>query len=471
MNISYHLSGGLSGEQLIGVRNLSQSILEEIGLEIDHDEICSFLGSQKGVQIRGKRVCYDKMLFEQCLEQQKMQNADYVWQWPNEDDFIVRPSYLCLNLYDPITGHISQTNIDDLRQAVKLCDSYDMSGTCPVHPQDVPDSVRQIAAAKVCIENSRGVGKWMVVSNIDEIRCITEMSKLAGRTGPYVNMQITISPMRLNVEYLDIIWQLRNSPDFADGLTIGGGAIPMLGATAPLNLPAAWAQAAAEAIGAYITVKLIASRVIANACFQVFPFDMRTAAFVMGTPEGALSRLIGKQIQQFLFGRTLGASFGTMGLPLDPQSTAQRMGNVLVEALAGSRVFYDAGMASVDELFCPEQVVIDHEIILWVKRFIRGFEFRQENEVTLDSIRQGISEGTFLMQEWTLDHKDFYWTGELFKSERLSNWLAGSRRSIAQRARNIVEARLKNHNFSLAADVLTEINRVYEKMTAKLSCQ
>jgi trimethylamine:corrinoid methyltransferase-like protein len=468
VNIAYNLSGGLSSSQLEQVRELVKSILLEIGVEIDHDEIRAFLGRQPGVKVQGKRVCYSGERVEQALLQQGKQNGDYVWQWPGEPDWTMRPAYMCLNVYDALTGQIRRSRLADVPVAAQLCDSYDMAGTCPVHAQDVPAPLRQITLAKACIQNSRAVGKWMTVDNLNEIRCITEMAELAGRKGPHVILQITISPLRLNVEYLDIIWKLRGSPDFTPGVTIGGGAIPMLGATGPLGLPAAWAQAAAECIGSYITTKLIDPRVDAHACFQVFPFDMGTMAFIMGSPEGALSRLVGKQIQQFLFGRRFASSFGSLGMPLDPQSTAERASNVLLEALAGSRVFYDAGMSPMDDMFSNEQIVVDHEIMQWVRRFIQGLPFNPDNAAALAAIREGLAEGTFLTQDWSLGHREFYWRPELFRGTTLSAFMAGDGKTFAQRARDTVSARLASHHFTLGDDVNAGIERVYQKTVSKL---
>jgi len=467
-NITYHLAGGLSESQLEQVRELTDSILWEIGVEIDHEDIRAFLAGKPGVKVEGKRVCYTRELVDEALLRQRDQNADYVWQWPGESDWVLRPAYMALHVYDAVTDTIRQSRLSDVPDAVQLCDSYNMAGTCPVHAQDVPAPIRQITLAKTCIQNSRAVGKWMTVGNLDEIRCITEMAQLAGRTGPHVILQAMISPLRLNVEYLDIIWKLRNSPDYTVGATIGGGAIPMLGATGPLGLPAAWAQAAAECIGSYITTKLIDPRVDAHACLQVFPFDLGTVAFVMGSPEGALSRLIGKQIQKHLFGRTFASSFGTMGLPLDAQSTAERASNVLLEALAGSRVFYDVGMCPIDEMFSNEQVVVDHEIMSWVRRLVEGAPFNDDHAAAIAAIREGIAEGSFLMQDWTLGHREFYWHPELFRGVLLSGFLTDDRKTFAQRARDIVTERLASHKFELPADINAKIEQVYQQTIKRL---
>lgn len=470
MSVTYHLSGGLSDGQLRQCRDLAVSILMEIGLDIDHAEIRGFLGRCEGVRIRDKRVCYSEELFERCLREQGEQNSDYVYQRPGEAEFVMRPAYLCLNVHDPVRAETRRATTEDLVRAVKLCDSYGMAGPPPLHPQDLPVEQRQVALVKTCIENGRAVGGWALARNVEDIRCITEMSRLAGRVPPYVALQIPISPLRLNAECLDILWRLRGTPDLACGIAAGGGAIPMLGATAPLRLPAAWAQATAEAAVGYITAKLVNEHVLAYASFQVFPFDMRTASIRIGSPEGALARLGGKQILRGLFGRAAGSALSSSGVPLSAQSTAERMANVLLDALAGSRVFYDAGMNALDDLFCPEQVVVDHEILRWVQWVLRGLELCGERAVVLDALREGIAEGTFLMQQWTLDHREYCWEPGVFDYGSLAR-PSEPRQTLAERARETVNHRISAHAFSLPAGVAREINRVYGKASQRLrSC-
>ena len=163
--------------------------------------------------------------------------------------------------------------------------------------------------------------------------------------------------------------------------------------------------------------------------------------------RGRIARLAGKQIQQHLFGRTFACSLGSMGLSLDAQSASERMANAMVEALAGSRIFYDAGMCPVDDMFCNEQVVVDHEIVSYVRRVVEGLEFNSDLPAAIAAIREGLAEGNFLTQEWTFDHRKFYWRPELFKPQMLSAFMAGNHKTLAQAARDIVNQRLAKHKF------------------------
>ena len=269
MDMTYALSGGLSVGQLDQCREMAAAILSEIGVQIDDADIRQYLGRHPGVRVDGNRLFYGEEILEEAIRQQGLQNAEYVYRQDGDPDFAMRPSYLCLKVYDPISSDIHTATAEDLIRAVRLCESLGMVGASPLHPQDVPAPLRQIETTRLCIENSRGVGNWAMATNVEEIRCIVETATLAGRTPPFVALQITISPLRLNTEYIDLIWRLRDSPDVSRGIAIGGGAMPMMGATGPLSIPAAWAQGLAECIAGYATAKLVNPHVLGYASFRV----------------------------------------------------------------------------------------------------------------------------------------------------------------------------------------------------------
>lgn len=464
--ITYGLKGGFSKKQLETIKKQSLLVLEKVGIAVSHDGILKYLSGIKGLKISGDRVYYSPDLVEQYFDMIRKENGDYTFVRDDESGWVMRPSYLCLNHYDPITGKVRSGTTEDLRVAAKLCDFYGMSGTAPIHPQDVPEHARQINTLRTCLENSRNVGRWMIPKNEKEARYLIAMCEAAGRNIPYVIMQITMSPLRLNTEYLEIILKNRESDNYLRGATIGGGAIPMLGATGPLSVPATWVQATAEAIAGYVTAKLIDPRMMAHCSSNMFPFDMRKSSMVIGSPEGILGRLMSFQINEYLFGFKKGATLGAMGMPLDAQSSAEKMGNILLEALAGTRLFYDIGMTPLDDMFCPEQVVFDVEIINWVKRFIEGADFNDDEKHLLDTMQEGISSDvSYMMHEDTIaNHREFYWYPELFDYGSLAikkNDLKG--KSIAERAREIAQRNLAEHSFELPASAKKEVEKIFKK--------
>jgi len=309
------------------------------------------------------------------------------------------------------------------------------------------------------------VGRWMTVHNETELRFAIAMAQAAGRTPPHVMMQITISPLRLNTEYLEIVFRHRAAEHLLAGVAIGGGAIPMLGATGPLSAPAAWVQATAEALGAYMTAKLVAPAVSGVCSSNMFPFDMRGGGMVIGSPEGLLARLLAFQINAALFGFAKGATLGAMGMPLDAQSAAEKMGNILLEALAGARVFYDVGMTPMDDVFCLEQVVFDREIVAWVRRLVEGLAYDDDPEHLRSTLEEGIAAGSYLMHADTVaGHRRFYWQPELFRYDSIGRILTEpGRKSLAERAREIVERDLARHSFELPETTRREVAALYRE--------
>jgi len=469
--LSYGLSGGFSKAQLETIRSQTLLVLQEVGVAVPHEGILKYLSGIKGIKVNGERVHYSPDLIERHFDMIRRENGDYTFRREDESGWVMRPAYLCLNYYDTATGMIRPSTTEDLRRAAKLCDFYGMAGTSPLHPQDVPEHMRQINTLRVCLENSKAVGRWMTARNEKEARYLIAMAEAAGRQEPHVILQITISPLRLNTEYLEILLEHRGAESYLRGATIGGGAIPMLGATGPLSAPAAWVQATAEAVAGYVTAKLIDPRVMAHCSSNMFPFDMRKACMVLGSPEGALARLMSFQINDYLFGFKKGATMGAMGLPLDAQSSAEKMGNALLEALAGTRVFYDIGMTPLDFMFCLEQVVLDREIINWIRRFVEGFEINDDKELLLRTMREGISSDVFyLMHDDTVaNHRKFYWEPELFQYGTIATIMADpNKRSLAERARDIAERDLARHSFGLPADVRKELDALCRKADAEL---
>lgn len=467
--ITYELKGGLSKEQLKSVRDQILMVLEKIGVEIDHDRILKYLGSRKGIVIAGRRVCFAPELVEEYLALIKRENEDYCFLRPGEKEWTIRPAYMCLNCYDAETGEIRRATREDLARAVKLCDALNLSGPSPICPQDFPEPLKQVGMLRICIENSRNIGRWTAVFNEKEARVVIEMSKAAGRPPPYSGMQIPISPLRLNSEILDIVFRLKDSENYLAGIVVGGGAIPMMGATAPLSFPAACVQAAAEAIAAYMTVKLIDPRMLANSTSTVFPFEMRNAIFVIGSPEAALARLISFQVAESIFGFRMSGSLAAMGMQLDPQSSVEKAGNVLAMALAGSRVFHDAGMTPQDELFSLEQVVVDHEIVAWARRVLEGFQWNGDANHTRDALKTGVLDQNYLMHEDTLAHRKVFWESELFKYLPLAKITGEKIKPIMARAREIAEREIKNHSFSLPLDAKREIEKIYASAVKELT--
>jgi trimethylamine:corrinoid methyltransferase-like protein len=118
-------------------------------------------------------------------------------------------------------------------------------------------------------------------------------------------------------------------------------------------------------------------------------------------------------------------------------------------------------MTPMDELFSPEQAVLDREIVAWVRRVVEGFPWAGGTTRTSDTLRAGVAEGNFFTDEATLGHREVYWESELFRYTSLAHRLSDDRSSVIQRARAVVEQTVRNHAFELPADARRDTDRIY----------
>lgn len=465
-NRKYILAGGLTSDDLNKIYQDALGLLETVGVEIDHCGLLSFLSEKSGVKINGKRVYLEPALVEKYRLIIQKENREYQQNKAGVDSFSMVPSFFCLNVLNMDNKDIRRATLNDLRNAVKLCDYYKMEGVIPVHPHDVSADLRQIASLKVALENSAGIGGWMPTHtdsyNENEIACIFEMNSIMGRKPPYIALEIPISPMKIDVAALNIMLRIQKcNKKWLKGLAVGGGAIPMPGVTAPIVVLPALTQGLAEALAAAIIPKLIDDDVSVYCSFGMLPFDMKYMSSVGGSPEALLLRLMARQVQQFALGYIHGGDFSCMGKMPDAQTAAEKTANILMDALQGANLFSSAGSLSLDEVFSFEQLVIDREILNYVERVKKGIQI--ENEYTGDIISEGIlNNGSYLDHQSTMNYRGFFWMPSLFTHSNLGQWRNEGMMNIIDNAGDIARKTLAEHHFTIASDQQHELDKIYE---------
>lgn len=65
--ISHHLAGGLSGPRIRDMHDKAMTLIEEIGLEVEHEGVRARLADFAGVRIDGAMVRFDRALVEEKL--------------------------------------------------------------------------------------------------------------------------------------------------------------------------------------------------------------------------------------------------------------------------------------------------------------------------------------------------------------------------------------------------------------------
>ena len=74
--VNYYVSGGLNEDQLQKIHQSALTVIEEVGIEVPHQEVLRLVSNQPGVSIKGQRVYFEPDLVERCLKEiQESQSA------------------------------------------------------------------------------------------------------------------------------------------------------------------------------------------------------------------------------------------------------------------------------------------------------------------------------------------------------------------------------------------------------------
>jgi trimethylamine:corrinoid methyltransferase-like protein len=346
-------------------------------------------------------------------------------------------------------------------EGARLFDALGACGPVHVHVAAMDPRTAQVEIARLCCENSRAVGNWAPAFSYDQAMCVRDMYAAAGRPEPWVALQMTHSPMRLDAYYLDILLRARSSPGGTRGITAGGGAMPQPGVSSPVYWRAAAAQGLAEALGAWVTVKLIDPTVRPYASFTTSVTDMTNCAAWSRAPESMAFALLTRQVMRELLGTVEGEYIA----PRQEEPARGRcMGELYLWALQGARIFGGAGLRR--GAFSAPHVVIDREKLAYLEAAVAGVEFPQEPRLAARIMAENLPETSFLMHETTLRFREIHWEPVMFKGMAppvLAGLLCDDSDELLPRARELAKDLAESNPFRLDDAAAREVGRIYER--------
>jgi trimethylamine:corrinoid methyltransferase-like protein len=185
---------------------------------------------------------------------------------------------------------------------------------------------------------------------------------------------------------------------------------------------------------------------------------------VFGSPENMLFHMLCSDYSCF-YGwpsRPAPGNVHVMSKLPDAQSAAEKASIMALGAFLGARHFSCAGTLSLDEIFSPEQLLLDCEIRDWAQRAIQGVWMGEEAvDDWLAEIRAGL-QGGYMALDSTLDHYLRHtWYPRRFERGAIGPWLVGGQPRLSDRLRAEVRQRIVRHDFELDADRRREVERIY----------
>lgn len=443
---------------LRGILDDALRVLEEIGVECTHQEVRRRLADWKGASLVGSRIRFAEAQVQDYLGKKRALSE----KSPNEDDtrFSMGGCWVALNYCDPETQEIRHGSSQEAAKMARMWDVRGLSGTIPLMPGDVPSELVTLAAERIALVNSRYLGGSLTVTDPEEVRFLMEMNLTAGRRYCLIE-QVGISPLQFDSMGLKTALCFLDNPDVEVSLS---GFIPIGGATCPLDPRSAIVQSVAETLSLDIVCSVLGVGG-GGLEIRVEPFDFQYSFIVFGSAEWCLYRVLALQMSQYLMGRPVrNGMFRSIAKRPNAQAASERTASVLWQALLGVRHFGAVGQLSVDEVFSPQQAILDREIIDYVERVIRGLDFNSGEDNPVELIREGIHEGSFIGVADTVSRfRSFYYFPDIFRHWNVGRWRTEGEPSILSEAWARAKEEIAMSTFKLQDDQQKEINKIYKK--------
>jgi len=462
--IEFGLSGGLSPREVETIHETVLKILADTGVACGHAPTVEVVTSEPGVGFDGGRLRFSTDVVEEAIAAARKAGKK---RKPRDRVKVTAP-WTCFNMTDMDSNAVRASTAKDAVAMLKLAASFNDDGPPPVYPCDLDPRLQVVWLEKACLEHTPGFGGAMVSHEPEAIRAIGDLYAAVGRRYT-LSMQFVISPLRLDHLALELFWQFRDDPAIDVWASICP--IPVGGLTAPLFPSGLLAQTIAESLSGII----VARRLGLAGPDTVLPVradygDMRDMTIGYSLPENVMLQVLLRDLSEHFAGYRLDALYlNTNAKQPDAFAAADRMAYMLMLGLAGFREFFmGAGQLSMDEIFSPAQFIIDMEMGRYVQRILDGLSWEGEAESIATTVAEGVSEGTFMAHQTTLDALPSLFDSLLFRRSNVGQWRAAGEPTVEQLARARAREAIEAYQYELEAAQQAELDRSFESACRRL---
>jgi trimethylamine--corrinoid protein Co-methyltransferase len=338
---------------------------------------------------------------------------------------------------------------EDARLAIRLGDALsnvDIVGTM-CQPVDVPTAIRDIwQTAEMVKGSTKPTRCWM--ANGQTAHYILEIYKTVAGGEQALRERPMAEP------FIEPISPLREMADTSVGILLectrlgqpfAYGAMVQTGITGPVTLAGALAQENAENLAAIVVTQLIRPGTPVLYGGIAHTVDMRTASIVFGSAEQGLISLAMIQVAKS-YGFPVYVNTCLSDSNADDEQTGIEKGiNLMLVSLAGADLLAHIGIIGTDQGGSLAQLVIDNELVGYIKRINRGIRIDEET-LALDVISESAHESSYLGHPHTLTHmRDELWMPTIFERRPWEAWKQRGGKTITDRAIERAEHILATH--------------------------
>ncbi|MCM8773054.1 MAG: trimethylamine methyltransferase family protein [Candidatus Omnitrophica bacterium] len=455
----------LDRELIRKMHSSALNLLEKIGIEVKENKIIDRIKKKKGIKIEKDRVKISPSYIESLLEEYLKNNRSKKETLGNEE--IV--GYTCSHAYyyhPPFSENLVPFKTEDLIFSTKIIDSLwkrKIKGACPGIPTDVHPYLQPLLQFKISALYSRFKPCHVGYGSLDTVKFLEEMYKIMN-----LNFSIgihMISPFKMCGDEFKIALEYLDREDVSFSIS----SMPMAGISSPFSLIGTYIQAISEILGGFAILKTYNESIkVELSPISGYIFDMKYGNMVYGTPEHLLSDFLRKEISEFYGMKNITTrSLRSMAKFPGVQSCIEKSMGACFGFFINSTSFNGVGSLSLDEIFSPEQAIIDCEIIDYVRRLKKGIDYNEE-DLNGEVIFQGVKEGDFILLEDTINkYKNEYWYPIIFDYMLTQQFLKNPI-SYKKKISEEIEKCIKEYDFEIEKSKRIEIEKIWEKAKEKI---
>ena len=447
----------LSSDETEKIHHAALKLLAEVGMANPTDRVRDVALSHGCSTDDDGRLLFPESLVEDCLAQASREFV--VYGRNSKFDFEAKKARVnfctggaAISMLDSHTRSFRDSTLRDLYDLARLCDCLENIQwfTRPVVATDMTNNFElDVNTVYAC---AAGTAKHIATSftSGENLYLIAPMlDTLAGGEGvfskrPFCTAHATtvVSPMSFAPDSLDVACAAVDI-----GMPIQCLTGPQAGATAPAALAGTVVQGCAETLASLTIINLLnpGHPVILGNWLMVS--DLRTGAFSGGGPEQVLLGAAASQMSAFYgIPGGVGAGMSDSKLP-DAQAGFEKALAIAFAALAGGGFVYESAGMLGSLLGCSfEAMVIDDEILAYVRRIARGIEVTEET-LSVDVVKEAVrGAGHFLGHQQTLDLMEHEYTyPRQVDRKSPEDWRLGGSTDIWQRASDQARQILDSH--------------------------
>jgi trimethylamine--corrinoid protein Co-methyltransferase len=470
----------LSEREIQAIHDASMVILRDTGIVVHHDEVLGLL-AEAGAQVdlTNKIARLPEQLVMDCVGRAGKQ---YVLQGRSPGrvarfgygDLVLMSSPGQYGWIDMETGKRRAPTFKDARNAIRLGDALPhvtIVGSMAM-PEEVPSAYRDVFLTAELVKGTTKPTR-VFVANGQTAQYVLEIYRaIAGgeaalRERPMAETFLEpISPLQLPEDGLDVLIEFLRA-----GQTASFGPMAMASGTAPATLAGTLAQENAEVLSCLVITQLLAPGTPVTYGGIPHVMDPRTSICSFGAPEQGLMAVAMVQIAHS-YGLPVYVNVGITDAKVpDAQAGIEKGATMALGVLAGADTFGHAGICGTDHAGSLPWLLIDNELLAYVKRIARGFEVNPDTLAT-DVVQAVGPGGNYMAEMHTVQHfrQELWLPGPAWTRDAWEGWVNEGRATMGDRAVAEVKRILEEHEPEPIDPALAkEIDRIVESARRNLS--